>query len=79
LTAELKSQNFHVRAVHEGTAGTDVMVVEGVERIPAGPRPPVLLLAETGTDGADVVVLGAKPKLQTIRDALRRIVDGGGA
>jgi PAS domain S-box-containing protein len=78
VTSELRAMEFSIRPPDADTATVNVIVTENPSLIPATASRGrlVVLLADQHAHPADgVVVLGSKPRLQAIRDVLRRIAN----
>jgi PAS domain S-box-containing protein len=78
ITAELRALEFSVSTGPADTEGADLVVAEDASCLPAtAPGRTAVLLGDNPTERQGVVSLGARPRLQAIREALRRIANKG--
>lgn len=76
VTTELRNLQYEVEVTPGGAPDAAVVVTDSTEGI-EGFRGKLILLAETTTRPASAVVLGARPKIQELRAALRQIQESG--
>jgi hypothetical protein len=78
VTAELQSLSYEVRFGADGSGEADLVVADRSD-VPAGSGR-LILLAERDSAPASAIVLGPRPKVELIREALRdqgRVPDPG--
>lgn len=76
IVAELRGMAFEIRPDEE-SATADVVVVDSESRKSVGSAAAyVVYLGDEAEEGSRVLAIGAKPRLQAIRDALRKISRG---